>query len=260
MTSAPVLCHSDLVQASIALGIRNLQNPCGELLTSVNGLGLGQNLWFPTFNMDFGQSGRLDLADSPSQVGVLGDFVRNSPGAWRTAVPFYSVAGFHRRPSVDRLGFESFNLWGERSLFADLYLQNGEILFLGADFATFTHIHFIESFLGAPIYRYPKSFSGLVSAHGNTSRVEVEMHVRPPGNLVRYDWEKIFQGLIANDLVEFYTEEHKVFSMNSKKVTDFLVGKISSDPLYLLESTSRELVQKQLDVLGRPFEIGDFES
>jgi len=255
-----VLCHTDLVQASIALGIRNFQNPCGELLKSVKSLGFGQNLWFPTFNMDFGKSGRLDLAESPSQVGVLGEFVRNSPGAWRTAVPFYSVAGFHQRPSVDQLGSESFNLWGERSLFADLYQQNGKILFLGANFATFTHIHFIESFSGAPIYRYPKNFSRLISAHGRTSKVEVEMHVRPPGNLVRYDWGKIFQDLLANDLVEFHTEESNVFSLNSKMVTDFMVDKISLDPLYLLEPTSRELVQRQLDVIGRPFEIGDFES
>lgn len=260
MAGAPVLCHSDLVQASIALGIRNFQNPCGELLNSVDNLGFGQNLWFPTFNMDFGQSGRFDLADSPSQVGVVGDFVRNSQGSWRTAVPFYSVAGFNQRPTVDQLGSESFNLWGERSFFADLYLQNGEILFLGANFATFTHIHFIESFSGAPLYRYSKRFSGLVSAHGDTSRVEVEMHVRPPGNIVRYDWERIFQELLAHDLVDFYTEAQEIFSMNSKKVTDFLVDKISIDPLYLLESSSRALVQKQLDVIGRPFEIGDFES
>ena len=260
MQDSPVLCHSDLVHASIALGIRNFQNPCGELLNSLKNFGVGQNFWFPAFNMDFGQSRLFDLEKSPSQVGVLGEFVRTSPGSWRTAVPFYSITGFQQRPSTEQLGTVSFNLWGKGSVFEDVYLNNGKILFLGADFSTFTYIHFVESYSGAPVYRYSKSFSGSVSHNGNTSDVKVEMHVRPPGDIVKYDWNKIFQDLLDQNLVSFYSASQTIFSIDSRNLTDFLVKKISLDPLYLLEPISRQLVQKKLTGLGRSFSIGDFES
>jgi aminoglycoside N3'-acetyltransferase len=259
MQEFPVLCHSDLVKASISLGIRDFNNPCGELLKSLESLGVGQNLWFPTFNMDFGRSQLFDLEESPSQVGVLGEYVRNSSGSWRTSVPFYSVTGFHRKPSTQQLGPQIFDVWGKNSVFGDVYTERGKILILGSGIASFTQIHFVELLSGGPIYRYSKSFSGLVSAGGFSTRVELEMHVRPPGNLVDYDWEKIFSDLNAQGLVEFLKNSSEIFLLDCKNVTDFLVSKIADDPLYLLSNYSRQLVQEKLDALGRPFTIGDFE-
>ncbi len=259
MLNSPILCHSDIVRASIALGIRNYREPFEELLILLHEMGLGKNLWFPTFNMDFGSSGEFNPGFNPSQVGALGEYIRKLTGSWRSEVPFYSVSGTDSQPSTMRLTTRPFDVWGSESIFNDLYSKSGTILFFGAEFSTFTHVHYIESLADSLCYRYEKVFPGIVVSGREETRVKILMHVRPPGNYVKYDWQKIFQDLLHGELVTKHNHDGSIFSLNAKRVTDFLVNRINSDPLYLLDSTSRVLVQSKLEELGRHFRIEDFE-
>jgi aminoglycoside N3'-acetyltransferase len=257
--SSPILCHSDIVRASIALGVRNYREPFEELLTNLHEIGLGKNFWFPTFNMDFGSTGEFNPGCNPSQVGALGEYIRKLPGSWRSEVPFYSISGADWQPTTMRLTARPFDVWGSESIFSDLYSKSGTVLFFGADFSTFTHIHYIESLADSLGYRYKKVFPGTVISGRAETRVEILMHVRPPGNYVKYDWRKIFQDLIHGELVTKHNHDGSIFSLNTRRVTDFLVTRMNSDPLYLLDSTSRISVQRKLDELGRHFRIEDFE-
>jgi aminoglycoside N3'-acetyltransferase len=257
--SSPVLCHSDIVRASLALDVHNYQEPFDELLESLHNLGFGKNLWFPTFNMDFGRSREFNPGHDPSQVGALGEYIRKLPESWRTEVPFYSVSGSSRRPTTMRLTPKPFDVWGTESIFHDLYSDNGTILFLGADFSTFTHIHYIESLSDSLGYRYDKFFPGVVKSGVEELTVEIQMHVRPPGNFVQYDWIKIFQDLDMNKLVIRHKNDGSIFSLNARQVTDFLVSRINSDPLYLLNKESGLSVGKKMKELGHQFRIRDFE-
>ncbi len=77
---------------------------------------------------------------------------------------------------------------------------------------------------------------------------------------MKYDWNKIFHDLSDQKLITFFAGSRAIFSIDSRNVTDFLVNRISLDPLYLLEPISRQLVQTKLSAFGRSFLIGDFES
>ena len=256
-----VLVHSDMFRVRSA--VRNSSSVEQMLSNHIELLGNivpHDRLLFPTFNYDFLRTGFYHVRTDISQVGPLSEYARTCWSQWRSSIPVFNVCGIgsFNNKSVDNRIIDPF---GSESIFAELYDEAGSLLFYGSKMASATAIHYIERKSGGPVYRYDKMFSGLVVNNNASQQVTFKYHCRPYGFSLDYNFEKIeshlmLQGVIkAIDLPGF-----TVKLVNYRAMVDFLVNKIDEDPLFLLDDNSYKWVSAKMDLLGRRFEINDFEA
>ena len=77
----------------------------------------------------------------------------------------------------------------------------------GALFSNLTFLHFIESYVGDPIYRYDKKFSGFIVQEKEKNRIPTTLnyHCRPAKKYFDYDWIKLDLEMQHNKLMEKFT-------------------------------------------------------
>jgi len=119
-----------------------------------------------------------------------------------------------------------------------------------------TFIHYIEDRFGIP-YRYRKTFTGSLVSNRGTREVSVTFHVRPKADIVEYDFGKISQLLTEGKIL--HTIGSKSTFLKPWEALDAISSALDSDSLWALTQESRKLVEAKLNLLGRPFEIDDFE-
>lgn len=120
-------------------------------------------LVMPTFTYSFCKGERFEVEKTPSTVGVLTEYFRNSAGTRRTGDPLFSFAVRGER-AEDYTGISDI-CFGQDSVFDKLYKNSGKILFLGAPLGSVTFVHYVENKSHVP-YRYDKKFSGIRVSHG----------------------------------------------------------------------------------------------
>ena len=86
------------------------------------------------------------------------------------------------------------------------------------------------------------------------------MHVRPMNLYIDYDWEKIISELSAQNLIITSKKNSNIRALKSEKIANYISEKMLDDDLYLLKDSCKINIQKELDRLGRPFNILDFEN
>ena len=255
-----VLVHSDI--ARVMKAVKIISNPTLLLERHMDALARvagPREIWLPTFNYDFTVSGRFDLASSPSQVGALSEYARSHWAGWRTAVPVFSICGRGTLPDLSLE--EEIDPFGHQSIFGALCKNRGSVLLYGAPFHTTTSIHHAERLAGGPLYRYDKHFSGNVrDANGNEREVTLLYHVRPKGRHLDYDWPRLFDDLrSAGVAAELRQGSSQAVLFEMADLCKFWVEHLIEDPLYLLDTLSRQWVEPELDRLGRRFVLEDYE-
>jgi aminoglycoside N3'-acetyltransferase len=258
----PVLVHSDaFVMRRFAPRTTDRHRILDAHIETLGRLTGGRPTYVPTFNYDFCRTGLYDPSEDPSQVGDITEHVRQV-APWRTEVPVFHFAGLPGTPppAVTRprpdLVLDPF---GEGSVFDLLVRESGAVLFYGAPLASFTMLHHVERFVGpGPVYRYDKVFEGVVRLDSEDVPVKLKYHVRPAGTQLGYDWERIGRLLVEADAL-CATEHPHLRWMDAGKARQVLEAALVSDPLALLDQTSRSWVAALLDDLGRRLRIDDFE-
>lgn len=134
----------------------------------------------PTFTIrSWCEEHYFDYLETPGETGIIGEFGRQRPDAWRTHHPMFSFA-------VLGAGHEKYytndvrDAFGPRSIFDLFYQDGGLIVSLGVlDFnSTFTFVHYVERAAGCS-HRRRKTFAGLyVDEYGNASLRTYSMFVR----------------------------------------------------------------------------------
>ena len=115
-------------------------------------------LLFPLFNFDFTKGVPFDIRSTPSQMGVLTETARHSPGAVRSGHPIYSFAAIGANARL--FNVDNFSGYGSDSPFAILMEIGGKIAVLDlSDLNSMTFYHHIEEMHDVP-YRYHKEFTG----------------------------------------------------------------------------------------------------
>ena len=74
---------------------------------------------------------------------------------------------------------------------------------------------------------------------GVEKKIDFEMHVRPKGVGMDYDWERIESDLLESSvlLVSDFSKHFKY--LKARELFNFWQNKIQADPLYLIDSKSR---------------------
>ena len=141
-------------------------------------LGNDGTLIMPSFNFDFNKGKPWDVRSTPSQMGILTEFVRKDPRAKRVFHPIYSFAIIGKH--AEMLGSLRYKSSYERnSVFGKLRDLDGKIMVIGLSYTnSMTFFHHIEQMEGVD-YRFQKQFTGEVTDWDGTTKVDTfEMFVR----------------------------------------------------------------------------------
>ncbi len=251
-----ILIHSDLMHG-FKLQFNNRLDYLNLHILELNSL--DRELWMPTFNYEFCGGADYSVVNSKSQVGVLSEYFRKNNADWRTKTPIFSISGNGKEPKLS----ENNNIdpFGKDSSFDYLYKNNGALMQYGASFNSSTILHYVERISGNLVYRYDKIFTGNVITKDNLIEKKiVNYHVIPLNRYFEYDWNKLENELIENNILcKFEKDNTCILICNIKKLVDFWLDKLNYNYLYLLNGKTKEWVEPMLDKLGRPFLINDFE-
>ncbi|MDA8746199.1 AAC(3) family N-acetyltransferase [Rubripirellula amarantea] len=259
--SGPVLVHADLMrarsfvgpvtsrQAMLAAQVEVLREACGS-----------RPFWSPCFNYDFCKTGEVDLRSAKSQVGPLGEYLRTHSDFWRSTDPVFSICGDGR--VIEDNTSSTIEAFGPLSGLAQLYSRGGAVLFYGAALSSATILHFAETLSGGPVYRYDKVFSGtMVSLDGVNRATDYIYHVRPMGWSLDYDWTRIRNDLIDQNLIrqQTFRGEEVAMACVVADLVDYWVERLSDDPLYFLDSDTRAKVESLKLSRGQRVSRNEFE-
>ena len=203
----PILVHSDIVRARHLIKVNvDISLMLSQHIFLLEELTSGGQLYFPTFNYDFTKTGIYDPKNDISQVGALSEFARKNWSCVRIGPPIFNFcSSLHKDHKFNYTG--DINPFGEKSFFRYLFDQNGIIIMYGALFSNLTFLHFIESYVGDPIYRYDKKFSGFIVQEKEKNRIPTTLnyHCRPAKKYFDYDWIKLDLEMQHNKLMEKFT-------------------------------------------------------
>lgn len=220
-------------------------------LQEIRTIAENRELIFPAYNYDFPASRKFSPAADPPQVGKFSEFLFGSSEFDRTSTPVFSHFHSGFLSSLESSPFSS------ESAFGILAEKKGKILLFGTRLKALTFIHHIEHLAGIP-YRYEKEFPGKVTIDGIEQDWEVTFHVRPKGLALNYDREQLLNTLTESQLLS--SPREGVWVIPAQEMRDLILEKLDSDPLWLLDSSSREEIARLLDNFGRPLTLSDFES
>lgn len=214
-------------------------------------------IWFPAFNYNFGKMKTFSPKNDTTNVGAINAAALKMANSVRTYTPIFSYVGFGKIlvPKIKSL-YKPFRLGSELDT---LLNSDSEIIFLGADFSSFTFIHFIEE-MSEINYRYNKKFEGFLWLNGKSYDTAVEFFVRPKGKKLRYDWTKIEFDLEKNGLLHTNKKiDSKHIALNMSSVYSFIEKQINLDPYYLLDTDTKSWIKEFIRLKKRMYSIKDFE-
>ena len=160
----------------------------------------GWTLVFPAFTFSFTRTRVYDRENTPSETGVLADWVLGSiPSAIRTDHPIYSFAVLGPMAKQIATG-TSQTTFGDTSPFALFEEHNAHVVMLGADWAFCTPFHRYEELAEVP-YRLFKDFEGKIIRAGESVPVTATMYVRDLNLAAQNDWTKLVDHLRANEAI-----------------------------------------------------------
>lgn len=259
--AGPVFVHSDaLVARNLVPRTTSRTELLQAHLQRVEAIAGGRDIWFPTFNYSFPQSGVFNVLSDGSELGPISEYFRVSRAEWRTRVPMFSACGVGVPPRAASVVPAVVNPFGPESVFAALYAVNGSILWYGAPWAAATIIHFAEAYSIAPAYRYDKDFPGEVIDGDHRWKTILRSHVRPMNRPCTYAWPGLYEMAAAQGIVQDVPgARERCFWAPVGDLVRSWVALLAEDPLALLDADTRGWVAPMLERLGRRFELADFE-
>lgn len=112
---------------------------------------------------------------TPSETGVLTEYIRTLPGAVRSLHPFvsYTAIGKHAKDICENVSRHAF---GPETPEARVVEMDGLCICLGKDIRNMALVHHVEHVMGVP-YRYTKEYMHPISMNGEISIQPFYRHV-----------------------------------------------------------------------------------
>jgi len=250
------LFHTDVGKLGVFKGVFSREVTLEKYFFMFREAFLDKPTFLPTFNYDYCSSRVYDVFTDLCQVGVFNEFLRERYPLQRTETPVFNFLA---------LGNHSFSMsnsvnpFGLSSLWADLSNCESWICFLGAGFDVNTFLHHVEEMCNVG-YRYIKSFPGKICKESQCKSVEFHFRVRPIGDVVDYDWERLERDLKEKNLIfEDRMGLGKIKAFRAKKVLAYWSEMIEKDELFLLTEASRKKVRSLRQKYGYPFLFENME-
>jgi aminoglycoside 3-N-acetyltransferase len=169
-------------------------------------IGNSGTLLFPLFNFEFPDTKYFSINHTPSQMGVLTEFVRKNYSGVRTGHPIYSFYAIGAN-APEFSGIDNKSGYGIDSPFARLRQLAGKIGIVDLDDQnSMTSYHHVEEMLSVD-YRYFKDFSGeYVNSSSESSEKTYSLFVRDINRGVTTDVNRMGEILWNEGLYKGFRE------------------------------------------------------
>ena len=178
------------------------------------------NLIIPTFTYSFPNHEDYDILNSRTSMGAFNEFLRKTPGRYRTDDPLLSVSV----PETLSIQFDhvSNHSLGESSALYILHHTDGvKFLFFGAEMADcFTYVHYVEKLMDVP-YRFDMPFEGeIIYPDGTRKQRTQTIHTQCEGAVLpsKYDY--------------FETEMEEKGYLRKRRIADKYIACLSEKDAY----------------------------
>jgi aminoglycoside 3-N-acetyltransferase len=167
---------------------------------------------------------RFDLRRAPSQMGLLTELFRRSPGVVQSKHPIYRVAALGPLAEELTAGHENIpSGMGANSPFDYMAQQNAQIVGIGKPFQVMTQVHHVESLLGdkwpAPVTELPNIPVTLVD-----KKTEINMEIGGVQQQWTFNIWKLREIMSESELKEWSYHNCQLFAARAGAVTDALTG------------------------------------
>jgi len=227
--------HIDAI-GLIRLGHTNEErlNHLDQIISSAEQM--GGNIMIPTFSYTYPKNQVFSILETPSDVGLVTEFLRKRYPYKRTIDPFFSYLVFGEKGPA-HFGVRDYECFGDKSLIGDLFMQNGYICCIGNVFHnTPTEVHYIEKLLNVD-YRFNKEFHGIIrDCEGKHHQQKTTFYCRKYVNELFPDMTRLERDLKKNDLFEYWRVDNMDFEIQAisfRRLYDFVKDKIARNPGYL---------------------------
>jgi len=149
VTGDAILVHSSFDQFAGFLG-----KPADIIVALQGSVGLSGTVLMPTLPfrgsaIEYVEKGQIfDVRRTPSQMGLLTELFRRTPGVTRSVHPTHSTAGWGGKSAeFVQDHYQATTPCGRETPYGRLLQFSGKILFLGTDITTMTFFHAVEELL-----------------------------------------------------------------------------------------------------------------
>lgn len=198
----------------------------------------GWTFALPAFTFSFFSTGMFSVVDSPSETGILADWLlKYLPHSRRTQHPIYSFSTIG--PEADLIhGCNSETTWGSGSPFELFEKVNARIVMLGCGWDYCTQIHRYEEMAAVP-YRYFKDFTGVTRVGDKTYPARARMFVRDLILNPQVDPNVVLEKLRCHEAIsEAPLFRGRVQSVDCRAISDEATRLLSQNPLHLLSNST----------------------
>lgn len=173
--------------------------------------------------------------DSPSEQGVLSEYIRTRPEAVRSLHPLFSVCAVGKH-AHDICADASPSAFGYDSPFERMRRYDARILCLGVDLLAMTFVHHVEQTFGVP-YSYTKEWSAPVYKNGGKLDRRFFAFVRYLESGVDYDFTRLQELLFAEGkAAKAFLGYGFCSSVKCNDVFETIMDRLQSDIFFLLRT------------------------
>jgi aminoglycoside 3-N-acetyltransferase len=219
---------------------------CNSYLSSLNQLfndveKKGGNLLIPSYSYSYTKKELYSIKDTKCTLGRVFDHIRKENYKKRTSDSLFSYLSFREQSPENfflPIDYESF---GDNSLIADVFNNNGYLLSVGNRLHHSTEIHYLERLLNVP-YRQNKDFSGVIRTldcqehHQKITFYCRDLEFANKHNMT-VSFEKLFYDLDRANKIEKVMVNNEVLieAIHIQEILPFIKKKIKKDIFYLMK-------------------------
>ena len=198
----------------------------------------------PTFSYSYAGDGPFKWLKTPSKVGIVTEYLRGRHPQRRTVDGMFSYVVYGLDPADQVFDFGSgvYESFGDDSLIARIYLEDGYICCIGDVFHNApTEVHFLERMLKVN-YRQDKMFSGSFVGRDFSARQQIKFFCRDLSLNLVPDMTRLEKRLREERLVEFWQVDGLEFYIEAVKIREIfelLKYELTKNPLFLCATPSQ---------------------
>ena len=177
--------------------------------------------------------------ESPSEQGVLSEFIRTKDNSVRSMHPLFSVAALGVKSELICGAGICNTGFGYGSPFHKLYETDAKILCIGVDLLSMTFIHHVEQMYGVP-YGYTKEWDNQVYRSGKISKERFFAFVRYLDAGIDYNFSEMQELLLKIGLAKTSPLGlGAVWAVSARDVFDIGIEQLKKDPFFFLDQAPK---------------------
>jgi aminoglycoside 3-N-acetyltransferase len=196
-----IILHSDISRIGLVQGCKKREENLAVYYSALcKSVGKEGTIAALACTESFARKRTFDYDNSPSEQGVLSEYIRTRAESLRSLHPLLSVCAVGKRAS-DICGNNSRSAFGWDSPFERLHRYKAKAVCIGVDLLAMTFVHHVEQFYGVP-YGYTKEWDGKIIKGGQEIKKRFTAFVRYLDCGIEYDFSRLQERLFEKGFAQ----------------------------------------------------------